>query len=72
VIAILDRLIGERVASPTLMHRALDLAIRLAHPVYDCVYLALAEQRNIPLVTADARLIAKLQSVDTTIVIEAL
>jgi predicted nucleic acid-binding protein len=29
----------------------------LQHPVYDCVYLALALQRGLPLVTADQRLV---------------
>ena len=43
-------------ASVPLLPTAFELARRLAHPVYDCVYLALAEQRDAPLVTADARL----------------
>jgi predicted nucleic acid-binding protein len=30
------------------------LAIELRHPIYDCLYLALAQQHAIPLVTADA------------------
>jgi predicted nucleic acid-binding protein len=35
--------------------RALD------HPVYDCFYLALAEDRHATLVTADGRLLNRLQ-----------
>ena len=40
--------------------RALDLSLLLNHPAYDCFYLALAEQLEIRLVTADTRLINKL------------
>jgi predicted nucleic acid-binding protein len=39
-----------------LMVEALELAFELRHPVYDCVYLALALRRGVPLVTADKRL----------------
>jgi predicted nucleic acid-binding protein len=39
---------------------ALQLALDLAHPVYDCIYLALAVAEGIPIVTADARLARKL------------
>jgi len=39
--------------------RALELAIELQHPIYDCFYLALAEGEKCPLVSADARLLAK-------------
>ena len=35
---------------------ALAIAIELSHPVYDCLYLALAERMDRFLVTADARL----------------
>jgi predicted nucleic acid-binding protein len=35
--------------------RALSLAAAVNHPIYDCVYLALAEDLEIPLVTADRR-----------------
>ena len=35
---------------------ALNLALALNHPIYDCFYLALAEQEKAPLVTADKRL----------------
>jgi predicted nucleic acid-binding protein len=72
VMSVLDRMIGERVASPNLVHSALDLAISMGHPVYDCVYLALALQRGIPLVSADERLIAKVRALDVPVVVEAL
>jgi predicted nucleic acid-binding protein len=36
-----------------LMSDAIDLAIELDHPVYDCFYLALAQRLDVPLVTAD-------------------
>lgn len=39
--------------------RALELAIELNHPIYDCFYLALAERERVPLVSADERLVAK-------------
>jgi predicted nucleic acid-binding protein len=37
--------------------RVLELAVALDHPAYDCVYLALAEERGVPMVTADEKLI---------------
>ncbi|MRX50757.1 PIN domain-containing protein [Paracoccus sp. S-4012] len=42
--------------------RALDLALDLGHPVYDCVYLALAERMDRCLVTADGRFLGALRS----------
>jgi predicted nucleic acid-binding protein len=41
--------------------RALDLAGRLAHPVYDCLYLALALDRGAALATADGRFLRALR-----------
>ena len=38
--------------------RALELAIDLNHPIYDCFYLALAERERCALVSADAKLLA--------------
>ncbi len=40
-----------------LVEKALTLAHELAHPVYDCLYLALAFDWDAPLVTADARFV---------------
>ena len=48
-----DRLVHTDV----LIIRAYALAHRLDHPVYDCLYLALAEQESVELITDDHRLI---------------
>ena len=45
---------------------ALSLSIRLAHPAYDCFYLALARRSGCPLVTADRRLVERCQRADAT------
>ena len=52
-------LINRLVPVPELTGRALELAIELQHPIYDCLYLALAERENVTLVTADQNLLAK-------------
>jgi predicted nucleic acid-binding protein len=41
-----------------LVETALSMARALAHPVYDCIYLALAAEVAAPVVTADPRLLA--------------
>jgi predicted nucleic acid-binding protein len=56
----LDALVSDLVAGRTIAHDALRIAIELGHPVYDCFYLALAHDRNAPLLTADRRLAARL------------
>lgn len=40
-----------------LIESAIAMALRLRHPVYDCLYLACAERVAAPLVTADRRLV---------------
>ncbi len=59
-LADLVRTIDEHAFIP----RAMDLAIALRHPIYDCIYLAIAEQNDDVLVTADARFLAAVRSTD--------
>jgi predicted nucleic acid-binding protein len=47
----------ELVPLEALVREATKLALQLSHPVYDCIYLALAEHRDLPLVTADRGLV---------------
>jgi len=51
-------------ADDLLERRALDLALALEHPIYDCVYLALAERMDRRLVTADRRFIKTLSGTE--------
>jgi predicted nucleic acid-binding protein len=46
--------------SVPLLRRALSLAHRLKHPVYDCIYLALGQSEGATVVTADERLLMRL------------
>jgi predicted nucleic acid-binding protein len=46
--------------SEALVNRAIEVALRLRHPIYDCLYLACAERTGARLVTADRRLLAAL------------
>ncbi len=43
-----------------LAERAVALSRALAHPVYDCFYLVLADERSTRMVTADRRLISRI------------
>lgn len=47
-----------------LERRALQLALALQHPIYDCVYLALAERMDRQLVTADRRFVRALSETE--------
>jgi predicted nucleic acid-binding protein len=44
--------------------RALRLALDLGHPIYDCIYLAVAEDMDDELLTADRRFLAAVASTD--------
>lgn len=50
-----------------LLPQALELARELDHPVYDCIYLALAQELSAPLVTADQRLISAVEDASLAI-----
>ena len=56
-VAILPEIVNF-VPSPSLVPGALELAYRLGHPVHDCMFLALAIQQDLLLVTADAQFVA--------------
>jgi predicted nucleic acid-binding protein len=46
------------IADEMVVARAMELALELNHPIYDCFYLALAERERAPLISADTRLLA--------------
>jgi len=48
--------ISEFVADRQLLDAAIDISLAHRHPVYDCLYLALALDRSETLATADRRL----------------
>jgi len=50
------------VSAASLIGEALELATRLDHPVYDCVYLACAQQHGAKLVTADGKFVSRLKA----------
>lgn len=59
---VLPRFLADLIPLVTLVQGAVRIAAELDHPVYDCFYLAAAEQRRLPLITADKRLIEKVES----------
>jgi predicted nucleic acid-binding protein len=46
-----------------LVETAWNRAQRFQHPIYDCVYLAPAEEQGVPLLTADDLFVTKVASV---------
>ncbi|NJM30415.1 MAG: type II toxin-antitoxin system VapC family toxin [Rhizobiales bacterium] len=57
----LPRWFAELVPATTLRHRAMAYCLELAHPAYDCYYLALAESRRVQFVTTDEHFLRKVK-----------
>ncbi len=57
----LPRYFRSLIETGSLMPRALALSFEMDHAIYDCIYLALAEERQCSFVTADLRFRTKLQ-----------
>ena len=57
----LPRLIASITSSNDLLSAAFDVSLVIKHPIYDCIYLALAEKLGTQMISADAKLAARLQ-----------
>lgn len=55
-VLLLEHQLRDIVPNELLLPEAIRLALANQHPVYDCLYLALAIQRREPFATADRRL----------------
>ena len=58
IAANVSRAFARLVSLDQLIRRAAVLAREMDHPIYDCLYLALAEAEDVAMVTADQRLVA--------------
>ncbi|HLQ39119.1 MAG TPA: type II toxin-antitoxin system VapC family toxin [Planctomycetota bacterium] len=61
VAVVLPVAFAQVVSVATVLPRALAIALELEHPVYDAIYLAVAELHDVRLVTADDRLVTRLR-----------
>ncbi|KQT33610.1 hypothetical protein ASG29_06215 [Sphingomonas sp. Leaf412] len=58
----LPEFISEYVPTDTLIERSLRLSVHLSHAIQDCVYLALAIERNCILATSDLKFAGKVRA----------
>jgi predicted nucleic acid-binding protein len=58
------RTIAHWHATEPMLGYALGLSLRLDHPVYDFLYVALAERNGVQCVTADLRLLRKIRATE--------
>ncbi len=63
IAASLPRFFDALVSAAGLAPRAVAIARQIDHPVYDCLYLALAEAEQASVVTADMRLLEKVRAI---------
>jgi predicted nucleic acid-binding protein len=62
IAASLPRFFDALVSATRLAPRAVAIAGHIDHPVYDCLYLALAEAERASLITADMQLLGKVRA----------
>ena len=72
IVSNLPMFLDHLVSSSDVAGRAFELAVQFNHPVYDCLYLALAERESITLVTDDAKLVTIAKRAKLTRLIQAL
>lgn len=60
----IEGLCDDLVPDDQLLPEAIELAVAFRHPVYDCLYLALAQRRRESLATADRKLAALARQLD--------
>jgi predicted nucleic acid-binding protein len=70
--SILPSFFDELVPHADHADRALELSLLLDHPIYDCFYLAVAESKQAPLITADRKLIRKVAGTDYELLVRTL
>ncbi len=63
--AILLALVTHPVSVALLLPKAATISRQFDHPVHDCLYIALADRQQAPLITADKRLHRAAQSLGT-------
>ena len=55
----LQQIFDPVVPSSELLLSAMNMAYALRHPIYDCIYLALAEREDTSVITADEKFVGK-------------
>ncbi len=60
-----NALVSDTVSSASLWQGALQIAVQSNHPVYDCLYVALAMIRSTIIVTYDKRLLSTFSQITT-------
>ncbi len=61
-------IVDEFIPDEEILESARKISFTLNHPIYDCLFLALAQQKNAPFVSFDRRLLDKADQVGIKIV----
>lgn len=59
LITVLQKMFDAVVPSSELVYSAMEMAHTLWHPIYDCIYLALAQREDTKVITADLKFVRK-------------